>query len=68
VIAGVSLGLLGSFGFTQLAGALLYGVSASDSATFAGMSALLATVSLIAFWIPARTATRLDAVAAIRYE
>jgi predicted permease len=68
VIAGVSLGLLGSFGFTQLAGALLYGVSASDSATFAGMSALLAAVSLIAFWIPARTATRLDAVAAIRYE
>jgi predicted permease len=67
-IAGLSLGLLGSFGFTQLAEALLYGVTASDSATFAGMSALLAVVSLIAFSVPVRTATRLDAVAAIRYE
>jgi putative ABC transport system permease protein len=68
VIAGLGLGLLGSFGFTQIAGTLLYGVTASDSATFAGMSALLAVVSLIAFYIPVRTATRLDAVAAIRYE
>jgi ABC-type antimicrobial peptide transport system permease subunit len=54
--------------FTRIAGTLLHGVSASDSATFAGMSALLVVVSLIAFWIPIRTATRLDAVAAIRYE
>jgi ABC-type antimicrobial peptide transport system permease subunit len=68
VIAGLSLGLLGSFGFTQIAGTLLYGVTASDSATFAGMSALLAVVSLIAFYIPVRSATRQDAVAAIRYE
>jgi putative ABC transport system permease protein len=68
VIAGIGLGLLSSFGFTQLAGTLLYGVTASDAATFAGMSALLAVVSLIALCIPVRTATRLDAVAAIRYE
>jgi predicted permease len=68
VVAGIGLGLLGSFGFTQLAGTLLYGVKASDSATFAAMSALLAAVSLIAFSVPLRTATRLDAVAAIRYE
>jgi predicted permease len=68
VTAGLGLGLLGSFGFTQLAGTLLYGVKASDSATFAAMSALLAVVSLVAFSVPLRTATRLDAVAAIRYE
>jgi putative ABC transport system permease protein len=68
VITGLGLGLLGSFGFTQLAGTLLYGVKASDSATFAAMSALLAVVSLIAFSVPLRSATRLDAVAAIRYE
>ena len=67
-IAGISLGLLGSFGFTQLAEALLYGVTATDSVTFAGMSALLAVVSLTAIYIPVRAATRLDAVAAIRYE
>jgi predicted permease len=68
VIAGLGLGVLGSLGFTQIAGALLFGVTASDSATFAGMSALLAIVSLIAIYLPTRAATRLDAVAAIRYE
>jgi ABC-type antimicrobial peptide transport system permease subunit len=68
VIAGLGLGLLGSFAFTQIAETLLYGVTASDSATFAGMSALLAVVSLIAFCIPVRTATRLDALAAIRHD
>jgi predicted permease len=68
VAAGLSLGLLGAFGFTRIAGALLYGLTAGDSATFAGMSALLAVVSLTATYIPARAATRLDAVSAIRSE
>jgi predicted lysophospholipase L1 biosynthesis ABC-type transport system permease subunit len=68
VIAGLSLGLLGSFSFTQTAGTLLYGVSARDSATFAGMGALLVVVSLIAFCIPIRAATRMDVVTAIRDE
>jgi putative ABC transport system permease protein len=66
VIAGLSLGVLGSFVFTRIAGALLFGVRADDRATFASMSALLAIVSLIAIYIPTRAATRLDAVAAIR--
>lgn len=68
VIAGLSLGLLGSFGFTRFAGTLLHGVTPGDTATFAGMSALLAVVSLIAFAVPVRTAIRLDAATAIRYE
>ena len=68
VIAGLTLGLLGSLGFTQVTGTLLFGVRASDSATFAGMAALLAIVSLVAFSIPLRAATRLDALAAIRRE
>lgn len=68
VVAGLGLGVLGSFGFTRLAGSLLYGVTPGDSATFAGMSALLAVVSLIAFSVPVRTAISLDAAAAIRYE
>lgn len=68
VIAGLVLGALGSVGFARLAEALLYGVGASDATTFAGMSALLAAVSLIAVYIPTRAATRLDAVAAIRCE
>jgi predicted permease len=66
VTAGLGLGLVGSFAFAQITGTLVYGVSARDSATFAGMSLLLGAVSLIAFYIPLRTATRLDAVAAIR--
>jgi predicted permease len=68
VIAGLILGTLGSFGFTRIAGALLYGIGASDPTTFTGMAALLAAVSLIAIYIPTRAATRLDPVAAIRYE
>jgi predicted permease len=68
VAAGLSLGVLGSLGFTQVTGTLLFGVTAADSATFAGMAALLALVSLVAFSIPIRAATRLDALAAIRRE
>jgi ABC-type antimicrobial peptide transport system permease subunit len=68
VMAGIGLGLLGSYGFTRFAASLLYGVTARDSASFAGMSALLIVVAVIAFCIPARRATRLDAVAAIRYD
>jgi predicted permease len=68
VITGLGLGVLGSFGFTRLAGAMLYGIAARDTATFAGMAALLAVVSLTAIYIPARAATRLDAIGAIRRE
>jgi ABC-type antimicrobial peptide transport system permease subunit len=68
VAAGLSLGLVGSLGFNQITGNLLFGVTASDSATFAGTAALLALVSLLAFSIPVRAAIRLDALAAIRRE
>ena len=68
VLGGLSLGVFGAFGFTQIAASLLHGVSTSVSATVAGMSALLGLVSLFAFYVPVRTATRLNAVTAIRYE
>lgn len=68
VAAGLSLGLVGSLGFTQVAGTLLFGVTAADRTTFAGMAVLLALVSLVAFSIPIRAAPRLDALAAIRRE
>ena len=68
ITAGVCLGLLGSFGFTSVTGTLVFGVSTGDAATFASMTALLALISLLAFVIPVRAATRLDAVAAIRHE
>jgi predicted permease len=66
VAAGVALGLLGSRVLARLAGALLYGVTPTDAATFAGMSALLVLVSLAAIYIPAAAATRLDAARAMR--
>ena len=68
VTAGLGLGLRGSFAFTRITGTLLFGVTAGDSVTFVAMSALLVLMSLIAFQIPVRTATRLDAVAAMRHE
>jgi ABC-type antimicrobial peptide transport system permease subunit len=68
ITVGVSLGLLGSFAFTRVTGTLLFGVSAGDAVTFASMAAVLALMSLLAFLIPVRAATRLDAVTAIRHE
>lgn len=68
VAAGLVLGTVGSFAFTRFTGTLLFGVTPADAGTFIGMAAVLALVSLIAFCIPVRTATRLDALAAIRHE
>jgi predicted permease len=68
ITAGVCLGLLGSFGFTGIAGTLVFGVSTGDAPTFVSMTALLVLMSVLAFVIPVRAATRLDAIAAIRHE
>jgi predicted permease len=66
VTIGIALGLLVSSGLARLAGTLLYGVTPTDASTFAGTSALLLMVSLVAVYLPARTATRLDAARAMR--
>ncbi len=68
IAAGVCFGLLGSLGFTAVTGTLVFGVSTGDAATFVSMTALLVVISMLAFVIPVRAATRLDAVAAIRHE
>jgi predicted permease len=67
-LGGVALGLLASLGLTRLLTKMVYGVSTTDPATFAVIAALLIFVALLACLIPARRATKVDPLTALRYE
>ena len=67
-IIGVVLGLAAAFGLTRLLSGLLFGVAAVDVTTFASISLLLVIVSLLACYLPARRAMRIDPLRALRYE
>jgi putative ABC transport system permease protein len=67
-IAGVLFGLVAAFALTRLLSGLLFGVGAVDATTFTSISLLLVIVSLLACYLPARRAMRIDPLQALRYE
>src|SRR5262249_33889548 len=68
VFAGIALGLIGAFALTRVAARLLFEVSATDPLTFLSVRALRLAVAALACWLPARRATKVDPLVALRQE
>jgi putative ABC transport system permease protein len=67
-MTGIAMGLMASLALTRLIQALLFGTSATDPLTYALITTLLILVSLLACWIPARRAAKVDPVVGLKYE
>ncbi len=68
VSVGIIAGLAGAFALTRVMSSLLFGVSATDRFTFIVISLLLAAIALLASYVPARRATKVDPIVALRHE
>ena len=68
VAAGLTVGVVASLALGRVLGSLLFGVGAGDPLTIVGVVAVVGGVALLATWLPARRATRIDPVSALRYE
>ena len=67
-IVGVVIGLASAFGLAQLIRTLLFGVTTRDPLVFAGVPILLTVVAFLAVWLPAKRASKVDPIVALRYE